>query len=208
MQCGAKNRDGSRCKTRAMPNGRCRMHGGSTPVAIGLPQYKHGRYSRVMPTRMQERYAEAVNDSALLELREEVALLDSRLADLIGRVDNGESGALWRQLQQARTELLAARRAQNNEGQAAAINDMLDVIGRGHADYAAWREIGSTLEQRRRLVESERKRLIEMQQSLTVERAMLLIGAIGQIIKTHVQDRATLAAISNDIRDLTAAGDR
>ena len=49
--------------------------------------------------------------------------------------------------------------------------------------------IGGVLEQRRRLVESERKRLVEMQQTLTVEKAMLLIGAIGGIIKAHVHDR-------------------
>ena len=30
-RCGAKTRAGSPCKGPAMPNGRCRMHGGATP---------------------------------------------------------------------------------------------------------------------------------------------------------------------------------
>lgn len=29
--CGAKTRSGTKCKGKAMPNGRCRMHGGKTP---------------------------------------------------------------------------------------------------------------------------------------------------------------------------------
>jgi len=46
-RCGARTRSGSRCQSAAMPNGRCRMHGGMSP---GAPKgnknaYKHGRYS-------------------------------------------------------------------------------------------------------------------------------------------------------------------
>lgn len=191
-----------------MTNGRCRLHGGLTPSGIASPQYRHGRYSKVMPTRLRERYEEATSDGALLELREDVALLDARLSDLLSRVESGESGLIWRLLHQARTDLLAARRAGNAEEQAGAINTMLELIGRGHADYAAWRELGATLEQRRRLVESERKRLQDAQQTLTIEKAMLLIGAIGGIVKAHVADRDTLSKISADIRDLVTAESR
>ena len=41
-RCGARKRDGSPCPTWAMPNGRCRMHGGSSN---GRP-IVHGRRSR------------------------------------------------------------------------------------------------------------------------------------------------------------------
>ena len=58
------------------------------------------------------------------------------------------------------------------------------------------------MEQRRKLVESERRRLVDRQQVLTVERALVLIGAIAGIIKAHVKDRATLAAISADLERL------
>jgi hypothetical protein len=32
-RCGAKTRAGSRCQQPAMPNGRCRLHGGKSPGA-------------------------------------------------------------------------------------------------------------------------------------------------------------------------------
>jgi uncharacterized protein YjcR len=46
-RCGARTRQGSRCQSPAMPNGRCRLHGGKSP---GAPKgntnaFKHGRYS-------------------------------------------------------------------------------------------------------------------------------------------------------------------
>jgi len=48
-RCGAKSRrnGGAPCKSPAMPNGRCRMHGG---LSTGAPKgnknaYKHGHYA-------------------------------------------------------------------------------------------------------------------------------------------------------------------
>jgi uncharacterized protein YjcR len=47
-RCGAKTRAGTPCRSPAMPNGRCRMHGGPSP---GAPKgnrnaLKHGRYTK------------------------------------------------------------------------------------------------------------------------------------------------------------------
>jgi uncharacterized protein YjcR len=46
-RCGAKTRRKTLCQSPAMPNGRCRMHGGPSPGAPKGNQnaFKHGRYS-------------------------------------------------------------------------------------------------------------------------------------------------------------------
>lgn len=52
-RCGAKTRAGTPCRAAAMPNGRCRMHGGPstgprTPEGLERSRkarWKHGRYS-------------------------------------------------------------------------------------------------------------------------------------------------------------------
>lgn len=46
-RCGAQTRRGTRCQCPAMPNGRCRMHGGKSPGAPkgNLNAFKHGRYT-------------------------------------------------------------------------------------------------------------------------------------------------------------------
>ena len=47
LKCRARTRSGQPCRAPAMPNGRCRMHGGTSP---GAPKgnknaLKHGRYT-------------------------------------------------------------------------------------------------------------------------------------------------------------------
>jgi hypothetical protein len=44
-KCGAKKRSGGSCNSPAMPNGKCRLHGGATP-AVNTTNIKHGFYSR------------------------------------------------------------------------------------------------------------------------------------------------------------------
>ena len=55
-RCGARTRSGNPCRSPAMPNGRCRMHGGASTgprtaegiEAIRKARAKHGRYSAEM----------------------------------------------------------------------------------------------------------------------------------------------------------------
>lgn len=203
-QCTAKSkRTGQRC-TRPAMIGRtvCYHHGGKTLTGTAAPGFKTGRYSKYLPTRLIERYEEAASDPDLLGLREDIALLDSRLSDLLKRVDTGESGALWNKARSALTAFNAARTAGDATAMQEALTDLQRAISRGVSDYAAWHEIGDVIEQRRKLVESERKRLIELQQILTIEKAMLLVGALSEIVRRHVADRGQLAAISQDIHAL------
>jgi uncharacterized protein YjcR len=55
-RCGARTRSGNRCQAPAMPNGRCRMHGGLSP---GAPKgnknaLKHGLYTAEAIARRRE----------------------------------------------------------------------------------------------------------------------------------------------------------
>jgi hypothetical protein len=55
-RCGARTRSASPCQSPAMPNGRCRMHGGLSP---GAPKgnrnaLKDGRYTAAAVARRQE----------------------------------------------------------------------------------------------------------------------------------------------------------
>ena len=44
-KCGARTRAGGSCQQPAMPNGRCRLHGGKTPKGI-QNALKHGKYTK------------------------------------------------------------------------------------------------------------------------------------------------------------------
>ena len=56
LRCGARTRSGNSCRAPAMPNGRCRMHGGPSP---GAPKgnknaFKHGLYTTEAIARRRE----------------------------------------------------------------------------------------------------------------------------------------------------------
>jgi hypothetical protein len=205
-QCTATSkRTKERCRDHAM-HGRtvCYKHGGSIPRGLGLPQTRTGRYSKDMPTRMAARYAEAQQDPELLVLRDEIALLDARLADVLARVDTGESGALWSQLAKSweayiKAQYSAKPIAEKTAEMRARLDEHAALLERGRADYAAWAEIGTLLDRRQRFVESERKRYVEMSQMVSLEQAMLFLGAVTDAIRRHVTDQATRAALGREL---------
>ena len=190
-----------------MANGRCRLHGGKSLKGIASPVLTQGgRYSKYLPTRMQERYEQSRTDSELLALREDIALVDGRLADLLKRVDHGEAGAAWKEARAAFLELSIAMSTSDGAKLIKASKELEQVIGRGLSDYMAWDEISRLLEQRRKLSESERKRLVDMQNMITSEQAMLLMRAMLDSVKRNVIDVPTLTAIQNDFIRFSEAG--
>lgn len=142
------------------------MHGGNIPTGPALPQFKTGRYSKHLPARLADRYHEALADSELLAVRDDVALLDSHLAELLDRLHT---------------------------------DDAMASVG-------TWGTVRDLLEQRRKLVETEQRRLVTMQQMITAEQAVALLGAVAGVIQRHVTDRAILGAISADLAALTLVG--
>jgi len=215
-QCTAKSkRSGERCKARAM-TGRevCYMHGGKSLRGAAAPAFKNGRYSRYLPAALAERYEAALKDEELLELRREIALLDVRIGEVLGKMGSGETPAAWADLRK-RLVLFRAAQARGPSGVAEMgthLAAMTDVIDRGASDAAAWAEIRGLLNDRRKLVEGEWKRLEVTGQMVSAERLMVLLGAITDIIRRHIVDRPTLVSIAGELDNLirlpAPSGDR
>lgn len=165
---------------------------------------KGRRTRKHLPRRMMRAFAESIEDPNGLSLRNEVALVDARLVDVLGRVDTGESGEIWQGLKKDWEELEAARGAGENEKAAGILGRIGVAISRGQSDWAAWRDVRQLLQERKILVESERKRLVELNQMMTIEQALLLGGALLAAIKRHVTDTRTLDAISVEFDRLYA----
>lgn len=137
-----------------MRNGRCRIHGGTTPVGMALPQYKHGRYSKYLPSGLAQKYNDALLDTELVTLRDDIALVDSKIQE---RMEQAKSNPI------------------------------------------SFEELQPMIEQRRKLVESESKRLREMEHSLTIAQAMQIIRLLSDIVKRHVTDPKQLKAIQTEL---------
>ena len=97
--CSATTRGGEPCRNFAMSNGLCRQHGGADSPA------QAGRYAEALPERLWENFRAALEDVDLLRLRNEIALLDSHISDLLGQVEDNPAER-WPEI----IKLLAERR--------------------------------------------------------------------------------------------------
>lgn len=205
--CGAKTSNGTPCKKAPTPGmTRCYMHGGKTPVGAAAPTFKTGRYSKYLPNRLAARYHEAQSDPYILNQQEEIALLDARIAELLTSVDEGGGRALWEQARKTFKDLRFAQTTQDTEGIVTALRTLDALINKGAAEGDTWAEVYDLVERRRRLVESERKRFVELGQMVTASQLMTMMGAISSLIREHVTDRDALRAISTGILALTGSG--
>lgn len=154
---------------------------------------------------MLANYQEALADPDVLAMHEELAVLLARIADLLARVDTGESGAHWRGIRQGLADVRRATQRQDTAAAAAALREMERLADLGVADYRAWQEVLTTIELYRRLVDTERRRLEAAQQMITTDRSMLLVAALVDAVRRHVDDRRVLDAIGRELDRLVVA---
>lgn len=217
MLCGAKSkRTGNPCTRPPMANGRCYHHGGATPRGMAMHPTAGGRYSKHLPTRLVAEYQRAREDPELLAMRDEVALIDTRLSEVLGRIQTGESPNAWLQIGAAIRELQQHLRAFEDTEDPDEVVDQIrkvgdwivDLVQRALSEESAWEHARSLINQRMKLVESERKRMVDLQQMMTSEQALLLAGALVATVKQHVTDTRVLAAISSDVDRLLSRSDQ
>jgi hypothetical protein len=179
-----------------MPNGRCRMHGGTS---TGRPMTAGGRFSKFLPARLAARYEEARKDAQLLSLSDDLAVLEARLCELLGTLDTEESAAGWaRALGLYETALKEGRGPKAT----AALRELGAVLKAGLGAAAKWAEVDEIMEQRRRLSEAEVKRLAAMGQFITATEGNLLIAALVRAVHENVDDADARRRIARDVARL------
>lgn len=200
IQCNAIKSNGEQCRSFAI-NGttKCRAHGGATPRGMASPNYKHGRFSKYMPRHLLTHYKAAMSDGKLISLREDLAVIDARMAELMGRIEGRESANAWAQAREAQTIIRAGFGAQDTTMIQAGMRQLTDALSAGQADYKTWDELTKVMDVRRKIVESERRFMVELQQMLTIEDVTMIIDALASSIKRNVTDVRALSAIQQDI---------
>jgi hypothetical protein len=197
--CGALTRRGTACQQPAMKNGRCRMHGGKTPRGVDLPHFQHGRYSKSVPDRLSTRYEEALLDRDRHDLRDEIALATTKLADTLRKMEHGESDSLWLLLRAKEREMRRASTRGEDEGADQLLREILTLIL--DVDEAlAWNDLDKWLARKQRIVEADMRIAVTKQQMISIEEVMALMGMIMSTIKRHVQDAETRRVLAREIR--------
>jgi len=203
-QCGAYAVNGST---------KCHYHGGKSLSGIASPVLTTGKHSKHLPTRLLASYNERRSDPDLVAVADELALTDARIGELLGRVDTGESGEIWKSIKATYAAGEKARRAHDATGDPDQRQTFFEaweavgiLIGEGIADREAWSDVFSLVEQRRKLAETETKRREKLGQMITADRAMVLMSAVLGLIRENVSDRHALDSIQRGVERLITQG--
>ena len=207
-RCSARSRSGAACRNAPVTGRtRCRMHGGASPRGAASASFKHGRYSRDLPSRLAARYSEAKHDPERLRLHDEIALASSRAGELVARLDKGGGAEAWESVSAA----LAAYRAASSSGDGArtatALSALEQAVEAGCGEAGIWRELWDVLDRGARFKAAERRLAVAEASAIQVDEALALVAALVAIVRSHVTDRETLTAISRDTEKLLHGGE-
>lgn len=143
-------------------------------------------WAKILTRRQLTDFEQALADPKLISLRQEIARVDARLAEVDRRNKRGESEKAWSGIK-AQIGILRKALDEKNDTAAADAMAMLDRITEvGAGDYAHWQEVENLILLRRKLADTERK-YVELHE-LTVPKARLALlfselhGAIEAII--------------------------
>lgn len=192
QQCTATAKHtGNRCGQPAVRGRKtCRYHGGKSLAGPASPRFRTGRYSKYTRGRLQENYAEALQDETPYAMLDELALVDARVGELIGGLSTEASGKLWQQVKTNWRYFTAALRSKNSERQLELIPILDDLIHRGAAEWAMWYDIINLIEQRRRIVDSANRATQQRETAIPVEIVLLYIDKLAIAARTAVIEYA------------------
>lgn len=209
ITCGAKTRAGRPCKnTAVMANGRCRMHGGKSPLGAGSATFRNGsrsKYRAIFAGDSLEHYERGREDPRYIELREEIAALDALILEELMAAKVGHGGALWEELGKVWTQFRRADPTRDTTSAGGWLRKVGEIIEEGARRHAAQREALDIVERKRRLAETERRRIVAAERMISETQAMTLVAAVVAAVRNHVTDRETLAAIHADLAKLVHA---
>jgi hypothetical protein len=204
--CGAKCRDGHACEQPAMANGRCRMHGGLSPKGAANGNFSSGRYSKYLPIKLMERYHDALGSMDLLSLRDDIALLDTRIQEQLQKTETPEGESFWKVVQELGLELFDYLDACQKDPESFDFNtakrmasQVVETANSALRTEDTWKDIRDLIETKRKVAETEHSRLVKAKQVMSIDEAMTVIAILLDSVKRNVQDKAALSAISADI---------
>ena len=187
----------------------CAFHGGKALRGISHPNFTHGRRSKDMAVQMRQPFEEALQDPELLALRSDLALCEVQIVSILKHASPGGGSDVWADLMRAQDQYDKAIAADDVAGMGNALKDVKTSIQEGNTQWSIWRELRETMDLRRKISIAEQKRLIGMQQTMTVEQVMALATTLKYIIRAQVNKYADtdtakriLAAISADFSEV------
>lgn len=174
----------------------CKLHLNSKKIAGGL--YTAARYKPYLPERLAKLYEESLSRPDLLELENQIAVIDAKIMTTFEESKQYNLPS-W---EDVLTEV--SRLRDPDLGEVAIMN--LERYAKDGADRdSKWQQAQGMMEQQRKLVETEVRRKKELNLMIPVDRVMMLMAEISNVIKRHVRDPIVLKQLRREMGALLNA---
>lgn len=183
----------------------CYRHGGWVPRGIAHYAYKTGRYVRSLRGQLLSRYELARVDPELGSLRDEIALIDALIHEICASLNL--DALSWSTLRSTWERVESARQQKDPVTLALALSEHAKCIQGGAAEEARQVRLLQLIDQRRKLCDSEAKRMLQDQQYIAASEAIIAFRRIEEIIRRHVSDRDILERIGIELETVAASVD-
>lgn len=209
--CGFVTATGDQCMRR--PNdqtGYCFQHS-DTALIGSTSSDRRNRYELSIPRTLLD-LTKGFAEEDFYGLRDEIEVLDLRTRDLLERLPEDtllsylEEIVEKMRLLDSMLELAESSSGSTRSAIEQTFEELRTLVESAADDRRTWRDILDVIEQRRKLVESERKRAVEAQQIITQRQAAVLLQNILDIINRHVTNRTAKASIAADLSKLASTG--
>lgn len=191
-RCGAKCRDGSRCKAWAMKgHARCRMHPGNRKAKAEAPNAKRSGASTVTAKSvksLRQRKEEALSNPELLSLRDQIATSEAMIKQAEEALFDHAETFEFDDVEKAWDKLFAfVQKA--GLADAEEVEAMREVIDRGADGFGQIKTLAYWMERKRRLTDSERRHLIRLQQTVTLGEMAAHQARLTEVILDLVENQ-------------------
>lgn len=209
-QCIGKNHaNGYRCQRYAVLGySVCQVHGAGSPFK-GRPGGRPPtifKYKKNMPADLASRYEEAVSDERLLSLDNEIALITTRITQLLEHLpDVDEVTANIEELIQNVAMIKEAKESHDVDKMLELITAVTNAIGTLHSDISHWDKLTDLFIKKGKLTSYEIEHRKIMKYYITAEEASAMVQSIIQVINRNVKDQVTKNIIAAELKRLFEA---
>ena len=211
--CNACRADGRPCRSFAMENGRCRVHGGPSKRGADSGTFKTGKYSKYLPTNLRHKYVELLGDEELLSLSDEIATQTALIMahmEKLEKVTEPPWEALRNGIRLLRT---AANQFERNpsllEIRLVQMESMLlEGSSAATARHEAQTTIRELIQEKTKTSAAEWKRLADLQGVITADRAMAFVESILRAARDVINDESQLKALQRRVLQLLPGRDQ
>jgi len=172
------------------------MHGGRTPRGLANPNTRSGRYSRDMPTRLYARYEVALTDPELTSVRKDVALLHSMIDDRLAAWAEQQADPDWSITLDQVEKITKHWKTWDWTTMERELGLLADTVSQRRSEADVIFEIRTLIDQRAKLAAQEHRRMLDLNQVLTVEQVVTLARTLATIVNRYLPDEETKNAIN------------